>query len=158
MSAREPACEVRRFAWCTAGGRVLYGKTRPAPAPRATFWQRLLGREPCAGTLYVFESIDEPAAQRALAAHLAEPGSFALETAEGARLDFLCGFDRDTLTLDCWFFECDEPPDCVVVARPDAARVVEAVYGLATDRDVALRLKELELAQRSPKTSAKSVA
>jgi len=143
VSAGQLALGTRRFVWCTAGGRVLHGRTRAAPAPRPTLWQRLLGRAPRAGTLYVFEPVDEPAAQCALAAHLAAPGAFALETAEGARIDFLCARAADTLTLDCWFFECEDPLDSLVIARAAAAAVLEAVYALASDREVAARLREL---------------
>lgn len=146
MNTSELELGTRRFVWCTAGGRVLHGRTRSGPAPRPTFWQRLLGREPSGGTLYVFDPVDEPAARRALAAHLSAPGAFALETAEGARIDFLCGRKGDTLTLDCWFFECADPLDCLVIARASARAVLEAVYALATDREVAARLRELALA------------
>jgi hypothetical protein len=145
VNASELALGTRRFVWCTAGGRVLHGRTRPGPAPRPTFWQRLLGREPSGGTLYVFDPIDEATARRALAAHLAAPGAFALETAEGARLDFQCAREAGTLTLDCWFFECADPLDCLVISRASAEAVLAAVYALATDREVAARLRELEL-------------
>jgi hypothetical protein len=140
MSAVGPE-PTRRFVWCQAGGQILHGRTRPGPAPRASFWQRLLGRAPSGGTLYVFEPVDEAAALRALEQHLARPGAFALETAEGARIDFLGS--GATLTLDCWFFECEEPPDCLVVARDVAASVVTAVFALERDSEVARRLLEL---------------
>jgi hypothetical protein len=135
---------ARRLLWCSAGGRVLHGRTRPAPAPSPGFLQKILGIRPHGGTIFEFESVELAAAQAALAAHFEAPGAFAIETAEGARLDFLASRFQDSVTIDCWFFEpdgCDL--DAVALARPAAQALLTSLYELQRDVEIAARLRDL---------------
>jgi hypothetical protein len=133
----------RRFVWCASGGRRLYGRTRPGPAPRPGFWQRLFGLHPQGGTLYEFEAIEREAALAALEAHLGLPGSFSIETAEGARLDLLASRKHDSVTVDCWFLEADEDLDALVITRAGAHELVQTLFETDRDREVARKLREL---------------
>jgi hypothetical protein len=141
------AVPVRRLVWCSAGGRILHGRTRPAPASSPGFLQRLLGIQPHGGTIFEFEAIEVSAAVAALEAHLAAPGTFAIETAEGARLDFLAAPARPSVTLDCWFFEPETELDSVVLDGPAARIVLASLYELARDCEVAARVRELARAR-----------
>jgi hypothetical protein len=133
----------RRFVWCSAAGQVLHGRTRPGPTPRASLWQRLLGREASGGTIYEFEAIELEPALRALARHLADPGAFSIETTEGARLDFLASRRSPEVTIDCWFFGASEE---LAITRTDAPELVTRLYQPLTDHDVSRFL--LALAER----------
>lgn len=143
------AVPVRRLVWCSAGGRVLHGRTRPAPAPAPGFLQKILGIRPHGGTIFEFESVDLAAAQAALAAHLEAPGAFAIETAEGARLDFLAARFQADVTIDCWFLDADHDLDSVVLGRIAADELLASLYELAHDAEVAARLRALAGAARA---------
>ena len=137
------AVPVRRLVWCSAGGRVLHGRTRPAPPREPGFLQRLLGISPHGGTIFEFDPVELDAAQAALAAHLNTPGVFAIETAEGARLDFFAAPRAETVRIDCWFFDLCHELDAVVVGRGAARELLGGVYALQHDAEVAGCLREL---------------
>jgi hypothetical protein len=137
---------VRRYVWCAAGGRVLHGRTRSGPAPRPGFWRRLFGGSSQGGTIYEFEAIELAAARAALEAHFAAPGAFSVETAEGARLDFLVSRADPAVTIDCWFFEVEEELDVLVLERAAARELLEALFEPHSDQEIARAL--LALAER----------
>lgn len=134
-NAQEPT--IRRNVWCSTVERVLHGRTRPGPASGCAAWRRLLqGRHP-AGMIYEFEALDHAHAQAALREFLASPGSFAIETGEGARIDLLASRRTALLTLDCWFFDTVDGLDTVLIQRGDAIRLLECLYQTGDDTQVA---------------------
>ena len=84
-------------------------------------------------------------ARQALEAFLAGPGEFAIETAEGSRIDFLARRNHSTLTLDCWFFDLDtqEDVDAAVVRSADAAALLDCIFKTSCDAPIAERIREL---------------
>ena len=134
---------ARRLLWCSAGGRVLHGHTLPAPPREPGLLESLLGLRPHGGTLFEFEAVELEPALRALDAHLASPGAFALETSAGARLDFLAARALATVTIDCWFLDADDELDAVPLSRPAARELLASVYELERDADVVARLRAL---------------
>jgi len=147
--ALEPA--TNRRLWCSTAERVLHGSVRRASVCDRRPWRRLLaGRHP-ARMVYEFETVGRAAALDALEAFLGSPGSFSLETAEGARIDLLATRRRALVTLECWFFDTVDGLDTVLIHRDDARRLVDAVYRTKSDAEVARVI--LELAARAVRTA-----
>ncbi|MCI0650748.1 MAG: hypothetical protein L0Z55_02570 [Planctomycetes bacterium] len=109
--------------------------------------QKLLRIKPTGGTLYHLDPVALATARSALEAFLATPGTFAIETAQGSKVDFLSNRLTSKITLDCWFFDIPAEHDMVdtaVIRRADAPALLETIFETSSDEAVVARIRELE--------------
>jgi len=124
------------MVWCSTAERVLYGRMR-SQAGAGPSWRRLLLGGHAAGKVYEFQAIGRELARSALSAYLESPGTFAIETREGARIDLLATPSSDLVTLECWFFDAVEDLDTIVIRRADVHELIDCLYQRSTDDEVA---------------------
>ncbi|HEX6884296.1 MAG TPA: hypothetical protein VF530_13035 [Planctomycetota bacterium] len=140
---RARSTAVLRRVWCAAGGRLLVGRLRPVPAPRGGFLSTSLGLPLHGGTVFEFEAVALGAAQAALAAHLAAPGVFAIESAEGARLDLGPARGGSGVAVAISFLDPVDAPRSLLLAPGTASALLATLYELTCDAELAQHLGRL---------------
>jgi hypothetical protein len=130
-----------RHVWASTRRQRLLGSSRPAAGTMGL----------TTGTLYEFAAVDQTTALRAFDQVLKDPGSYALETRDKSRIDFLFGrgalpglLDRllrrpvRWVTLDIWFEEDQEPTlvDVYPLEVSGARTVIEVVYRDISDSEL----------------------
>ena len=132
---------IVRNVWASTRGRHLLGSSQPAAGTNGL----------TQGTLFKFASVDKITALAAFDEVLKDPGSYAIETRDTSRIDFLIGrgavlglLDRllgrpvKWVTLDIWFEEDPEPElvDVHALEVNGARSVIEAVYTDVPDSEL----------------------
>ena len=143
-SSKKAGQKPTRAIWCSVGATRLRGKAYPGPTPARRWWQRILGLGCHGGIVFEFERVDLDEAERCLAAFLASPGEFAVETCSGSRVEVLSSPGSTTVTLDCWFSDLAEDIDTAVVRHADAREVLGRIFELESDHELADCIRELE--------------
>src|SRR6266545_35725 len=130
-----------RNVWASTRRRRLLGSSRPAAGTMGL----------TKGMLFEFAAVDVTTALAAFDEVLNDPGSYALETRDNSRIDFLIGrgavlglLDRllgrpvKWVTLDIWFEEDPEPElvDVYALEVNGARSVIEAVYSDVPDSEL----------------------
>jgi len=138
-----PRAPVLRRVWCSAGGRLLVGHLLPLPAARGGFLPARLGLPVHGGTVFEFEAVALEAAQAALAAHLAAPGAFAIESAEGARLDLGPARGEAAVAVTASFLDPLDAPRSLLLAQGAAGALLATLYELSSDVELAEHLGRL---------------
>lgn len=137
---RARSTPVLRRVWCSAGGRLLVGRLRPVPAVRGGFLPTALGLPVHGGAVFEFEAVALGPAQAALAAHLAAPGAFAIESAEGARLDLAPARGGAAVAVATSFLDPVDVPRGLLLGHGEASTLLATLYELTCDAALAAHL------------------
>src|SRR5438552_3322841 len=121
---------MKRHIWCRTKSELLHGRVERAPDRDVPKWQRLFGLHR-QGRITLFDLVELPVAHDAFEQFLASPKEFAVEAANGVRIDFAATQGSEEVSLDIWFSDSDLSE--AVVTKTVARELLTKVFFEITD-------------------------
>ena len=129
-----------RSVWVRTARELLHGRAYRHELANPNWWQRLVKQRYERGTYFEFAKVTLPQALEAFDKFLAEPKEYAIETAEGCRIDVLFKFGQREAFLDTWFSDGGIEDSFVPVSG--LRMLIRTIYATHSDAEIARWLRE----------------